>query len=421
MRERNNEASKRCRLKRRMKAETVEQQAHNLNMSNKFLRQRISRLEKICVVLKDGVKRIQSKDCRCLETVARVKKTNVDCQDISNLSNRALIRSSMANRTVNADFLAEHATAGSPAAVKEELPSPPELPMVAQLQPEQPTQLPQLPPLPTTPTVEVRTTPLPPPPPVCITFPGRSELSVTPVSRVTVVTSAASSSSSTTQPKTALDVINDTIIQSLRSNSGVGGVGNVITAPCVPLNLVKVVPASSPSLNQQTPPTPPTTTTPPKQIILVTTPPVFGRQPMVKEEAQQSSGLGYAGNTSRVVVKCEPEIQIVKCEAPKANAGEGIAVGAMEDTEDEEEEGVDPSLPCIAATHSGYTSGCSGDLVNLNKLSSYLDLISRNVARDNGRAAMERAIIKSRLRVPFWQADEVKCIVVNEFRPNPII
>ena len=83
-------------------------------------------------------------------------------------------------------------------------------------------------------------------------------------------------------------------------------------------------------------------------------------------------------------------------------------MGAMEDTEDEEEDGVDPSLPCIAATHDGYTSGCSGELANLNKLSSYLDLISRNVARDNGRAAMERAIIKSRLRVPFWQADEVK-------------
>ena len=402
MRERNNEASKRCRLKRRLKADTVEQQAHNLSMSNKFLRQRISKLEKICVVLKDGVKRIQSKDCGCLDTVARLKKTNADCEDISNLSNRALIKSSVAQRTVNADFLAaaaqHEAVAAAPApaagpspAVKEELPSPPELP---QLLPEQPTQLPQLP---TTPTVQVRPAP---PSPVCITFPGRSELSVTPVSKVAVVTSAASSSSSssTALPKTALDVINDTIIQSLRSNSNASG--NIVTAPCVPLNLVKVVPTS----NQLTP-IPPTTAA--KQIILVTTPPVVaGRQSIAREEAQ--SVLGYnTGNANQVVVKCEPEIQIVKREAARAN-GEGIAVGAMEDTEDEDEEGVDPTLPCIAATHNGYTSGCSGELVNLNKLSSYLDLISRNVARDNGRAAMERAIIKSRLRVPFWQADEVK-------------
>ena len=35
MRERNNEASKRCRLKRRMKAEGLESQANQLGMSNK--------------------------------------------------------------------------------------------------------------------------------------------------------------------------------------------------------------------------------------------------------------------------------------------------------------------------------------------------------------------------------------------------
>ena len=107
MRERNNEASKRCRLKRRLKAETVEQQSHNLSVANKFLRQRISRLEKVCVVLKDGVKRIQSKDCRCAETVARLKKTNADCHDdFSNLSNRVLIEGSRTHRVVNPDLLA---------------------------------------------------------------------------------------------------------------------------------------------------------------------------------------------------------------------------------------------------------------------------------------------------------------------------
>ena len=406
MRERNNEASKRCRLKRRMKAETVEQQAHNLNMSNKFLRQRISRLEKICVVLKDGVRRIQStEDCRCLDTVARIKQANADShEDVgANLSNSALIKSSIAHRTVNADLLAGAAAphlgavAASPApvVVKEETPSPPALPQLPP--PEQPTQLPQLPQLPTIPAVEVRPT-NPPPPPVCITFPGRSELSVTPVSKVAVVTSAAasSSSSSTSQPKTALDVINDTIIQSLRS--GGGAAGNIVTAPCVPLNLVKVVPTSSQHQALQPPTT--TTTAAAKQIIFVTSPTVVGRQqqPIVKEEPT---------NANRVVIKCEPEIQVVKREVPHAT--EGIAVGAMEDTEDEdEEEGVDPTLPCIAATVAARpNTGCSGDLVDLNKLSSYLDLISRNVARDNGRAAMERAIIKSRLRVPFWQADEV--------------
>ncbi len=47
MRERNNEASKRCRLKRRMKAESMEQQASQLLLSNKALKQRISKLERL--------------------------------------------------------------------------------------------------------------------------------------------------------------------------------------------------------------------------------------------------------------------------------------------------------------------------------------------------------------------------------------
>ena len=288
--------------------------------------------------------------------------------------------------------------------MKKELPSP-ELPNIMDFQSE-PTQLPQ-PPLPLAPSVEVRRAPPAATAPVCITFPGRSELSVTPVSKV-VVTSAAASSS-TQQPKTALDVINDTIIQSL-SNTATNIGENVsgqttVTAPCVPLNLVKIVPtSSSPSVQLQTP-SPPATAA--KQIILVTTPPVCsgaraGFRPIVKED---SRNLDLAGNTNRVMVKCEPEIQIVKCEPPPPQAKANGAEIAADTTEDGG--GVDPTLPCVAAAHNGYAARCAGELVNLNKLSSYLDLISRNVARDNGRAAMERAIIKSRLRVPFWQADEV--------------
>ena len=96
MRERNNEASKRCRLKRRLKAESLEGQAQMLNMSNKILRQRIVRLERIKKVLKDGVKGINSKEssCQCVETVALIKKTNSECQDVSTLNNRSLIDNS---------------------------------------------------------------------------------------------------------------------------------------------------------------------------------------------------------------------------------------------------------------------------------------------------------------------------------------
>ena len=60
MRERNNEASKRCRLKRRMKAVSMENQSSMLNMANKMLKQRIQRLEHVGTALKEGVKKIQA-------------------------------------------------------------------------------------------------------------------------------------------------------------------------------------------------------------------------------------------------------------------------------------------------------------------------------------------------------------------------
>jgi hypothetical protein len=64
MRERNNEASKRCRLKRRLKAETLESQAQMLHISNRLLRQRIAKIEKICLIMKEGVKHMQPRQCR---------------------------------------------------------------------------------------------------------------------------------------------------------------------------------------------------------------------------------------------------------------------------------------------------------------------------------------------------------------------
>merc|ERR1711963_510637 len=72
MRERNNEASKRCRLKRRMKAVSMENQASMLQVANKQLRARIQRLENVGAALKEGVKKIQAGQCACDLTVGTV-------------------------------------------------------------------------------------------------------------------------------------------------------------------------------------------------------------------------------------------------------------------------------------------------------------------------------------------------------------
>ena len=76
MRERNNEASKRCRLKRRMKAVSMENQASMLSMANKQLKLRIMRLENVGAALKEGVKKIQAGHCDCDLTVNLVRQTS---------------------------------------------------------------------------------------------------------------------------------------------------------------------------------------------------------------------------------------------------------------------------------------------------------------------------------------------------------
>lgn len=296
MRERNNEASKRCRLKRRLRAEGLENQCNNLLMSNKLLKQRITRLENIGALLKDGVKKIQTTPCKCPETIALIREQRRKFPDISEMTNSTLIRNSRRYRELNYELV----------------------------------------PLPPSSEDEVYPDADPPTPPV-LSLPGRSELSVTPVDAT---------------QRTALDVINETIVKTLTTTTSA-------TPPQSPLNLVKLVPATplSPSL--------------PQQLLLVTS------SGLTRKQTDDSEQL--------VQVKCEPEIQIVECEGP----------------------GVDPTVNCVAA---GLPSECGGkELLNLNKLTTYIDLVSRQPATDhNGGAAAERAIIKSRLRVPFWKADEVR-------------
>ena len=102
MRERNNEASKRCRLKRRLKYETMEHQGNMLGLNNRWLKQRVARLDGLVSVLREGVYAIRTssastdgKDdgkvgCKCSNTIASLKQINESCKDNEcfHLSNR---------------------------------------------------------------------------------------------------------------------------------------------------------------------------------------------------------------------------------------------------------------------------------------------------------------------------------------------
>ena len=105
MRERNNEASKRCRLKRRVKSETMEHQGTMLGLNNRWLKQRVSRMEALTKVLRDGVYAIRTSTgqegttdgkggCSCDITVAALKQVNQNyaTNECFNLSNRYIIK-----------------------------------------------------------------------------------------------------------------------------------------------------------------------------------------------------------------------------------------------------------------------------------------------------------------------------------------
>ena len=91
MRERNNEASKRCRLKRRMKAVSMENQSSMLSMANKMLKLRIMRLENVGAALKEGVKKIQAgHNCDCDLTVNLVRQMSRDYMDKDPMNGKIL-------------------------------------------------------------------------------------------------------------------------------------------------------------------------------------------------------------------------------------------------------------------------------------------------------------------------------------------
>ena len=350
MRERNNEASKRCRLKRRLKAESLEGQLNLLSMTNKMLKQRIAKMETISGAIKDGINQIQTSSCNCLQTVAAVQQVNRDCKDAADMSNADLLKTSKSYRDQNPelllppsssddDFSADLSSTNSPA----------------------------------------------PPPPTCgpTAHPATSfsgflvKMNSAPVlTKIPASMSMSVPGTPTNIPsnpvypraKTALDIINDTIIKSLGSSPST----SYPSSPSpVPLNLVKIFPS----------------------------------QPASQMFARHASHGPMSGNSPQLIVAptTSLNVDIVKRE-PESTTTTTISSN-----------GVDPVDSCVAAATDGR---CRGPLHNVNKLTSYLNAVTGYpVSTDDGSSAMERAIIKSRLRIPFWKADEVTLIYLLSFCP----
>ena len=352
MRERNNEASKRCRLKRRLKAESLDGQLNYLGSANKMLKQRITRMENISKVMKDGINQIKANDCNCIQIVALIQKVNRDYKETVELTNAALLKTSKGYRDQNPELLL-------PSSSDDDL-SVDVSTSTAHCLSNSPLQT---------------STMIPPnsstPPQSFSGFFVKMNNTEPKVTKIPVPVPTMN------RQKTALDVLNDTIIKSLGSSPTPPSPIKSMIPPMInaPLNLVKFL-ASPSSKNEVSP------------LILVTPNPFKSdKQDNLFKSAQQ-------GNLFKTD-KQEHPMDLVKKE-PESSSD---AIN-----------GVDPTETCIASTLEGQ---CSGPLVNVNKLTSYLNTISgRPVSADDGNSAMERAIIKSRMRIPFWKAEEVFKLVI---------
>lgn len=103
MRERNNEASKRCRLKRRIKQDSLEKTRMMLESHREALGNRVAKLHKIKQILSDACRCIgkDDKGCECLDYCAMIKAANREMPDLLDLSNYRLIKKSKLARDTN--------------------------------------------------------------------------------------------------------------------------------------------------------------------------------------------------------------------------------------------------------------------------------------------------------------------------------
>ena len=200
-----------------------------------------------------------------------------------------------------------------------------------------------------------------------------------------------------------MDVINETIVKTLDT----------------PLNLVKT---SSNTISSNSP----------KQLVLLSKPPIKQQNLGINHQpatpiGQPATPIGQLASprpismrqsvesvgSSDSIIKVEPQThEPMEIVSSKQNTeifckqSADSFVSKQNNAESFCKQTADSSTPICIANANG-ASLCRGEVLNLNKLTCYLDLITRKVVKDDGASAMERAIIKSRLKIPFWSADEV--------------
>merc|ERR1719341_1547213 len=103
-----------------------------------------------------------------------------------------------------------------------------------------------------------------------------------------------------------------------------------------------------------------------------------------------------------VMIKSEPDLSIVE-----------MADDQQVDVKEEEMER-DPTTSCCAS--SSTEGACSQELVDVNSLTQMLDLVTMEPKLAGELTAAEKYIIKSRLRIEFWKAEETPSFICSSHR-----
>ena len=403
MRERNNEASKRCRLKRRIKQDTLEKTRMMLENYQDVLKNRVSKLHKIKEILNDAC-RSPDKEA-CLNFCNLIKNTQREMPDCREFSNQQLLRKSRFMRETNLEELVGAAApdlselpplkrgprkvdndigfsintdilikpdspggaldlssgsksqnhsktinllkiAGNGAAAKTESKKVTYVtPNYVALAPKVPSNQVQLPPR----TVIVD-----------------NQKSGLPTNILPIIQNGTSS-------KSVIDSKNKSTI----SFGNINGTTTILLTPLGGPSTILNLPLS-PLAAPQSVLTSPQSSTGPADLILTKPDP-------------------------ELMIKAEPEVNIVEMETEE--------IGCIKTEEPDISE-------CCAAVQAGKEDPltCSEDLLDLNSLTQTLDLVTLEPKTAGELTAAEKNIIKSRLKIAFWKAEEAPSFICSFHR-----
>merc|ERR1719348_421496 len=113
-----------------------------------------------------------------------------------------------------------------------------------------------------------------------------------------------------------------------------------------------------------------------------------------------------------IVIKSEPDISIVEIDTELETTEREVKAETVEMSVDK-----DPTVSC-AAVLSGKESAlcCSQELLDLNSLTQTLDLVNLEPKMAGELTAAEKYIIKSRLKIEFWKAEESASFICSAHR-----